>query len=305
MIQRIEEITSEIMKTYRIKEGINHLNGPNLPSRQSIIDILTILESIIFPGFQENEQIDEENLSFNLGEKLLSVGGRLMAEIRKSLEYRCREREDITDTECGEEARKLTFQFLERLPAIREKTLTDVNAALKGDPAAKTREEVILSYPGLEAITVHRMAHELHEMEIPLIPRMMNEHIHRKTGVDIHPGATIGESFFIDHATGVVIGETTVIGKNVKIYQGVTLGALSVAKEDAHKKRHPTLEDNVTIYAGATILGGNTVIGSNTVIGGNVWITSSIPRDSIVYNKATDYILRNRFNCPGQKETKA
>jgi len=290
------------MKTYRVKEGINHLNGPNLPSRQSVIDIITILESIIFPGFQESEQLDGENLSFNLGEKLLRVGGRLMAEIRKSLEFDCREKELFSPRECGEKARELTFAFLAKLPDIREKTLLDVNAALMGDPAAKSREEVILSYPGLDAITVHRMAHELYEMKIPLIPRMMNEHIHRKAGIDIHPGATIGDSFFIDHATGVVIGETTVIGKNVKIYQGVTLGALSVKKEDANIKRHPTLEDNVTIYAGATILGGNTTIGANSVIGGNMWITSSIPADSMVYNKPCDYILKNRHGKTAKKE---
>lgn len=301
MINRIDNITKEIMKTYRVKEGINHLNGPNLPSRQSVINIITILESIIFPGFQESEQLDEENLSFNLGEKLLSVGGRLMSEIRKSLEYSCREKDDFSPEKCGEKARELTFAFLARLPEIREKTLLDVNAALKGDPAAKSREEVILSYPGLDAITVHRMAHELYEMEIPLIPRMMNEHIHRKTGIDIHPGATIGDSFFIDHATGVVVGETTIIGTNVKLYQGVTLGALSVKKEDANIKRHPTIEDNVTIYAGATILGGNTTIGANTVIGGNVWITSSIPSDSVVYNKPTDYILKNRYGQSGKE----
>ena len=301
MINRIDEITTNIMKTYRAKEGINHLTGPNLPSRQSIIDIIMTLESIIFPGFQESEQLEEENLSFNLGEKLLNVGGRLMTEVRKSIEFRCREKKNIKPGECGKEARDITLNFLEKLPDIREMTLLDVKAAMKGDPAAKSREEVILSYPGLEAITVHRMAHEIHKMGIPLIPRMMNEHIHRKTGVDIHPGAVIGESFFIDHATGVVIGETSVIGKNVKIYQGVTLGALSVKKKDAGVKRHPTLENNVTIYAGATILGGNTTIGRNTVIGGNVWITSSIPADSVVYNKPADYILKNRYGKPDEE----
>ncbi len=296
MINRIDKIASQIMKTYRAKEGINHLGGPILPSRQSILDIITTLESIIFPGYQENEQVNDENIAFNLGEKLLNVGGRLMVEVRKSIEFRCREQENIDEGECGEEARELTFTFLEKLPSIREKTLMDVNAALKGDPAARSREEVILSYPGLEAITVHRLAHELFKLDVPLIPRMMNESIHRKTGVDIHPGASIGDSFFIDHGTGVVIGETTVIGKNVKIYQGVTLGALSVNKEDANKKRHPTLEDNVTIYAGATILGGNTVVGANSVIGGNVWITSSIPADSVVYNRPADYVLKNRYS---------
>jgi len=292
MMKEIDRITSDIIKTFRVKEGINHLSGPHLPSRQSIIDIITTLESIIFPGFQENEILDEEFLSFNIGEKLLKAGQSLISEINKSIRYRD---EDAGECLTDEEASELTFNFLNRLTSIREMALKDVNAALKGDPAAKSREEVILSYPGLEAITVHRMAHELYRMNIPLIPRMMNEHIHRKTGIDIHPGASIGESFFIDHGTGVVIGETTVIGNEVKIYQGVTLGALSVKKEDANVKRHPTIKDKVTIYAGATILGGNTVIGCNSVIGGNVWITSSIPEDSLVYNRPAEYILKNRY----------
>jgi serine O-acetyltransferase len=293
MLDRVEDITKEIIKTFRASEGINNLSGPNLPSRQSIIDIITILESIVFPGYQEKEHLEDEMLLFNIGEKLMRASQALIDEISKSLRYR----DGLPRESCleGAEASDLAFCFLKRLPQIREMALTDVNAALKGDPAAKSREEIIMSYPGLEAITVHRMAHELYKMDIPLIPRMMNEHIHRKTGVDIHPGARIGDSFFIDHATGVVIGETTIIGKNVKVYQGVTLGALSVKKEEANKKRHPTIEDNVTIYSGATILGGGTVIGENSVIGGNVWITSSIPKDSVVYNRQVEYVLINRY----------
>ena len=297
MLDRIEDITKDIIKTFRASEGINNLSGPNLPSRQSIIDIITTLESIIFPGYQEKEHLEDEMLLFNIGEKLMRASQGLIDEISKSIRYR----DGLPQQSCleGAEASDLAFCFLKRLPQIREMALKDVNAALQGDPAAKSREEIIMSYPGLEAITVHRMAHELYKMNIPLIPRMMNEHIHRKTGVDIHPGATIGESFFIDHATGVVIGETTVIGKYVKVYQGVTLGALSVKKDEANKKRHPTIEDNVTIYSGATILGGGTVIGENSVIGGNVWITSSIPKDSVVYNRQVEYVLKNRYS---QKE---
>ncbi|QEN09747.1 serine acetyltransferase [Oceanispirochaeta crateris] len=294
MIKEIDQITQDIIKTFKVKEGINHLSGPNLPSRQSIINIITTLESIIFPGFQENEILEEEFLSYNIGEKLLRSCQSLMAEISKSIRYRNQENSN-EQSQNDEEASQLTFDFLKTLTTIRDMALKDVNAALKGDPAARSREEVILSYPGLEAITVHRMAHELYKMNIPLIPRMMNEHLHRKTGIDIHPGAQIGESFFIDHGTGVVIGETTVIGCNVKVYQGVTLGALSVKKEEANIKRHPTIEDNVTIYSGATILGGTTSIGQNTVIGGNVWITSSIPKDSLVYNRPAEYILKNRY----------
>jgi serine O-acetyltransferase len=297
MIKEIDGITLNIIKKFKAKEGINHLSGPNLPSRQSIIDIITTLESIIFPGFQENEILEEEFLALNIGEKMLRLGQSLMSEIGKSIHYRNRD-VPIKNSQCDAEASELTYKFLNTLTAIRDMALKDVNAALEGDPAAKSREEVILSYPGLEAITVHRMAHELYKMNIPLIPRMMNEHLHRKTGIDIHPGAQIGDSFFIDHGTGVVIGETTQIGSNVKIYQGVTLGALSVKKEEANLKRHPTIEDFVTIYSGATILGGNTTIGQNTVIGGNVWITSSIPKDSLVYNRPAEYILKNRYAHP-------
>ena len=296
MIREIERISSEIIKTFRVKEGINHLNGPHLPSRQSVINIIATLESIIFPGFQEDEALDDEYLTFNIGGKLLRVAQDLISEISKSLNCRTNPCRDEDDKEFNDaEASVLALRFLSKIPKIRELVMKDVSAALQGDPAARSREEVILSYPGLEAITVHRMAHELFIMDVPLIPRMMNEHIHRKTGIDIHPGATIGESFFIDHGTGVVFGETTCIGKNCKIYQGVTLGALSVKKEEANQKRHPTLEDNVTIYAGATILGGNTVIGKNSVIGGNVWITSSIPENSLVYNRPAEYILKNRY----------
>jgi len=186
------------------------------------------------------------------------------------------------------------LELLGQLPELRRKIHLDVEAAFEGDPAAKSHEEVILAYPGLEAISIHRFAHELWIRNIPLLPRMMSEYIHGKTGIDIHPGATIGESFFIDHGTGVVIGETTVIGKNVKIYQGVTLGALSVRKELSHKKRHPTIEDEVTIYAGATILGGETVIGRGSVIGGNVWITESVPPYSRVYNKPLEYVMTSK-----------
>ena len=194
---------------------------------------------------------------------------------------------------CAESAEETTFYLLNKIPEIREVILLDVEAALSGDPAAKSSEEVILSYPGLEAIVIHRFAHELYKKEVPLIPRMMNEYIHRKTGIDIHPGARIGKWFFMDHGTGIVIGETTIIGNNVRIYQGVTIGALKVIKEEAEVKRHPTIEDNVTIYSGATILGGKTVIGRNSIIGGNVWITESQKENSRIYLKPPEYIVRN------------
>ncbi len=186
--------------------------------------------------------------------------------------------------DCRGEAEELVHDLLCRIPEIRRRVSRDVEAANRGDPAARSSEEVILAYPGVEAIMVHRIAHELWVREVAMIPRMMSEYLHGKTGIDIHPGADIGDSFFIDHGTGVVIGETTVIGANVKLYQGVTLGALSVQKELANRKRHPTLEDDVTVYAGATILGGDTVIGRGSVIGGNVWLTSSVPPGSRIYH---------------------
>lgn len=218
----------------------------------------------------------------------------LTLEIRKSLKFGCRmQHKTEYCTICTDSAEKLTLELLNKIPELREIILLDVEAALAGDPAAKSSEEVILSYPGLEAIVVHRFAHELYRKKIPLIPRMMNEYIHRHTGIDIHPGASIGKRFFMDHGTGIVIGETTIIGNNVSVYQGVTIGALKVIKEEAEIKRHPTIEDNVTIYSGATILGGETTIGKNTTIGGNVWITSSVPENHRIYLKPPEYIIRN------------
>jgi len=186
-----------------------------------------------------------------------------------------------------EEARRIADDFCETLVAIREQLNQDVQAMYEGDPAAKSKDEVIRTYPGFYAMAAHRLAHELHRLEIPLIPRIISEHAHSRTGIDIHPGATIGHYFCIDHGTGIVIGETTEIGDHVKIYQGVTLGALSVKKSDASKKRHPTIKDNVVLYAGASILGGETVIGSNSTIGGNVWLTDSVPADSTIYYTAS------------------
>jgi serine O-acetyltransferase len=189
--------------------------------------------------------------------------------------------------ECSEKAQDIADELLRALPDIRAKLNLDVQAAFEGDPAATSEAEVIVAYPGLAALTAHRIAHFLYQREVPLLPRIMSEYIHHQTGIDIHPGANIGDSFFIDHGTGVVIGETTSIGDNVKIYQGVTLGALSVKKSLAKEKRHPTIEDNVTIYAGATILGGDTVIGHDSVIGGNVWLVQSVPPFSRVYNSVS------------------
>ena len=283
----IDPIVREVLHSYQTVGGINHIGGPNLPSRQRILDIHQVLRSILFPGYYERDPVDETALPYLTGERIAWVRKSLAEEITKSLCYDCQlfNRCDQLSA-CAERGQRIADDLLRALPEIRARLQLDVQAALDGDPAAKSEAEVIVAYPGLAAISVHRLVHFLYQREVPLLPRIMSEYIHHQTGIDIHPGANIGDSFFIDHGTGVVIGETTVIGEQVKIYQGVTLGALSVKKPLARKKRHPTIEDNVTIYAGATILGGETVIGHDSVIGGNVWLIRSVPPFSRVTNSA-------------------
>lgn len=291
----MEALSSTIRKlldSYEEVGGINHSDGPNLPSKQSVAAIVDDLETLAFPGYRREDGIVDTNADFLIGEIVLRTARTLVRELERSLDYRLRmETGRGCPAACHMEARDLAYDFLESLPGIREVLMEDVAAAFAGDPAAKSVEEVILSYPGVEAIVAHRFAHWFWEHRIPLLPRMMSEYLHGKTGIDIHPGARIGRAFFIDHGTGVVIGETTVIGDRVKIYQGVTLGALSVRKSEGDVKRHPTIEDDVTIYSGATILGGETVIGRGSVIGGNVWLTRSVPPRSRVYMPQGDFIL--------------
>ncbi len=282
----IDKLVDGIIASYDKYGLVNRSDSDNFPNRQTVVAILSDVQSLIFPGFRTEEDIDPVNLRYVTGQKVNNIIAKLTKEIQKALIYTMTNRkgnsDNIEHSHCFTLAEKTALALIEELPEIRRKVQLDTIAAFNGDPAAKSNEEVILSYPGLEAIVVHRIAHFLYTNGVPIIPRIMSEHIHGKTGVDIHPGATIGESFFIDHATGVVIGETTIIGNNVKIYQGVTLGALSVKKSLQDKKRHPTIEDDVTIYAGATILGGDTVIGKGCTIGGNTWITSSVPAGSVI-----------------------
>ncbi|TFG83791.1 MAG: serine acetyltransferase [Spirochaetales bacterium] len=281
-----------LIASYDEMGGINHRAIKNLPSKEAVHAIVVDLETLAFPGYRQEDGIDDVTMPFVIGELVHRTAGALVEETAKSLEYRHRmESNSGCPAACHLMARETVQDFFDALPGIRRLLMTDVQACFDGDPAAKSIEEVILSYPGLEAITVYRCAHFFWERKIPLIPRMMSEYVHSKTGIDIHPGASIGERFFIDHGTGVVIGETTVIGRNVKIYQGVTLGALSVRKQEGNVKRHPTIGDDATIYSGATILGGDTVIGSGSVIGGNVWLTSSLPPHSRVYIPQGDFII--------------
>ena len=284
----IDMLIDGILDSYDRYGLINRNHAEDFPNRQNVVAILSDIQSVIFPGFKMAEDIDSVNIRYLTGQKVNSIIANLTCEIQKSLIYTkaqtCSHEEvaNIAESHCFKLAEKAAIALIEEIPEIRRKIQLDVIATFNGDPAAKSNEEVVLSYPGLEAILVYRIAHFLYENGVPIIPRIMTEHVHGKTGIDIHPGATIGESFFIDHGTGVVVGETCIIGNNVKIYQGVTLGALSVKKNLQNKKRHPTIEDNVTIYANATILGGETIIGRDSTIGGNTWITESIPAGSLI-----------------------
>jgi len=285
--ERLDNVVEGLLGSYRQHGGINHLEGPNLPSMASIEALTETLRSLLFPGFFEAERVNRVNLRFAVGRRAAHVLEELTCEVCKSLMYEARLRQAEDGTPLyphgvyHRRAHQHVMALLETLPELRQVLQRDAEAALRGDPAARSLAEVILSYPGMRALSVHRLANFLHKLNVPLIPRMMAELIHGRTGIDVHPGATIAPAVFIDHGTGVVIGETAVIGEGVKIYQGVTLGALSVSRKELPQaraaKRHPTIEDNVTIYAGATILGGDTVIGAGSVIGGNVWLTHSVP----------------------------
>ncbi|NLK61182.1 MAG: serine acetyltransferase, partial [Treponema sp.] len=244
-----------ILESYSNFGGINLADSHNFPNRASFIAVLTDIENVIFPGIREDFVLDTDTLRFVTGERLHRIVRNLTNEVLKAIKYICT-KEQRDGTGCYKYSEQIVLALIDEIPELRRLSCTDANAALEGDPAARSTEEVILSYPGVEALMVHRVAHFLHTKGVPIVPRIMSEYVHGRTGIDIHPGATIGEECFIDHGTGVVIGETCVIGRHVKIYQGVTLGALSVKKDYADRKRHPTIEDNVTIYAGATILGG-------------------------------------------------
>ncbi|MDR0502443.1 MAG: serine acetyltransferase [Treponema sp.] len=285
-MNRLDKSINSLLENYDSHGMVNHSGCANLPGRESIDSIVRSLEELLFPGFLENLDTDTENLREITRQKAYNLTSALRREVEKSLAFSAR----LGVLNCGHEgcravAALVVDEFFEELPKIRDILCKDLQAAVSGDPAAMSADEVILSYPGFQAIAVQRIARFFWTRQVPLIPRMMSELIHRRTGIDIHPGAQIGESFFIDHGTGVVIGETTVIGKNVKLYQGVTLGALSVKKEEGGSKRHPTIEDDVTIYANATILGGETIVGQGSVIGGSVWITQSVPPQSKIYLK--------------------
>lgn len=277
----VTELTDALLVSYRQHGGINHVDGANLPSRGAVVDITLDLLRLLFPGFFDDAVVHASELKADTALRVDSVAGRLEDEVCKSLGCTDSGRSTV---EHRARSRALVGDFLRRLPSIRALLQTDVEAAFQGDPAARSREEIITAYPFIEAVAVQRLAHELHRQGVPLLPRMMTEWAHGRTGIDIHPGASIGSHFFIDHGTGTVVGETTIIGDHVKLYHGVTLGAKSTADVEQlrGRKRHPTIEDHVTIYPGATVLGGETVIGEGSTLGGNVFLTQSVPPHSLV-----------------------
>jgi len=279
---QLDSLTAALVDSYKSDSRTHYLNRSHLPSCSEAIEILEIMLAILYPGYHGRGDLTFANISYHTGELLTQLADKLYPQIHLCLAYqRELNANSPQDSNCQKQAAQKTVEFLRRIPTLRDALAGHVQAAYDGDPAAVNTDETILAYPGLLAITIYRIAHQLTSLDVPLLPRIMTARAHSVTGVDIHPGATIGRNFFIDHATGVVIGQTTVIGDNVKIYQGVTLGALSFPKDQRGRlirdqKRHPTIEDDVTIYASATILGGATVIGKGCVIGANVFITSSV-----------------------------
>jgi len=299
---RLSYITKALSNSYEKHGGINHLEGPNLPSKKEVQKLVKLLSTIMFPGFYEEATGNKDHLDAYLLAQCSSALECLSDLIQKSLMHECKEGLNCTRTEgeCWDCSVEIAYLLLENIPEIREILNKDIKAAYKGDPAAASYFEVVLSYPSVRAISVYRLAHFLQMQEVPYIPRMMSEYIHEKTGIDINPGAQIDSGFFIDHGTGVVIGSTAVIGKNVKFYQHVTLGAFSLTNVDKirkeNKKRHPTIEDDVTVYAGSTILGGNTLIQKGSIIGGNVWLTRSVPPYTTVTVDSSPYLIFKHKN---------
>ncbi|MBN1509236.1 MAG: hypothetical protein JW955_20490 [Sedimentisphaerales bacterium] len=293
--KNLDKLVEEIAETYKGDSGINFIDAANLPVRGEILHILDLLFEVLFPGHTGKKAVTRSNVKYILGDLLSQVWVELVDQVNRAYQYQCR-MNNCRQCDCRTMAQTVAGELLGELPRIRTLLKGDVRAAYDGDPAAKSYEEIVMSYPCITAIATYRVAHELFVRQVPLIPRIMSECAHARTGIDIHPGARIGENFFIDHGTGVVIGETSVIGDNVIIYQGTTLGALSFRRDKRGRiikggKRHPTIEDNVTIYAEATILGDIT-IGKGAVIGGNTWIKESVPPGVTVSNLNPELVYR-------------
>lgn len=319
----LDKVADEIVTTLKFPERADH--AAPIPEFESLVDMIARLKAIVYPGFRSNESSPEKVLA-DLKLQLVEAHQILSRQIAIATARHFEACEDLANSNCGQHphkdmekpadiiahSRQLATKYISQMPRIRNALMTDVKAAYAGDPACRNLDEVILCYPGLSAVTVYRLAHELYLLRVPFLPRMMTEWVHGETGVDIHPGATIGNHFFIDHGTGVVIGETCVIGEHVKIYQGVTLGALSFPQDESgalvrDSKRHPTIEDNVVIYANATVLGGETVVGRDSVIGSSVWLTRSIDPSTTVIMEKPRLRMRNQdrsdFEPPRDSQT--
>ena len=294
---RLEALSEEIVRDCSKAGCHTHIGFEPIPSRQAVIEIIDQLRELLFPGFFSRVRVDPVNFRYAIGQGTTALFDHLSEQVSRSIRHECF-RLELECSNCEQRGYEAALEVLGRIPEIRRVLDSDIRATFDGDPAAKTTDEIVYSYPGLQAIAVYRVAHRLFELGVPMLPRMMTEHMHGVTGIDIHPGATIGEGFVVDHGTGVVIGETTEIGKGVRIYQGVTLGAISLPKGAGDKfrgkKRHPTIEDDVIIYAGATILGGDTVIGARSSIGGNVWLTESVPPDTMVTIESPRLVKKTR-----------
>ncbi len=292
----IPGVVKKLMQSWSTKECYEHISPFAIPSHKAIIDICKQARRILFPGYFTSAKLHASNLEYFIGKETTELYDKLTEQLTMAIRHDCR-RTNQPCTNCETRSSEMAYRFIQKLPHIASILAQDIRATLEGDPASKSPDEIIFSYPGLQALTVYRLAHELQLLGVPTIPRIMTEWAHGETGIDINPGATIGPGLFIDHGTGVVIGETTVIGKNVRLYQGVTLGALSLPRDAGeklrNKKRHPTIEDNVIIYANTTILGGDTVIGANSTIGGNIWLTESISTGTKVLLKKPELIYQN------------
>lgn len=290
-----KSLVEAIITSYGEESSTRHVDSGSLPDRDVVIELLKQLRELLYPGYFGKKDLDSCTLDDHVRELLESIHGKLYSQIRNALVHRSL-RHKVRLPDVNAKAQEIVLEFLGTLPRLRAILATDVAAAFEGDPAAGDTDEIIFSYPGVLATTIHRIAHELHLLKVPLIPRIMTEYAHSVTGIDIHPGATLGEYFFIDHGTGVVIGETTIIGRHVKLYQGVTLGALSTRGGQTLRgvKRHPTLQDDVTVYSGASILGGETIIGQGAVIASNVFITQSVPAHTRVSTKNPELQYKNR-----------
>ena len=293
--QKMQGLVAGLLESYEKYPIISNIDSCSRINRDVVIEILEQLRYVVFPGYFEMRNVKSDSLSYHIGEILENIHYNLTKQVARAL-YHDPEQTPGCWEDGREESAQIVTRFMDTLPRVREVLATDVQAGYDGDPAAFNTDEVIMSYPGLYAIFVNRIAHELHLLKVPLIPRMMTEYAHGLTGIDIHPGATIGRYFFIDHGTGVVVGETTKIGDNVKLYQGVTLGALSTRGGQVLRnvKRHPTLEDNVTVYSGVSILGGETVIGTGAVIGSSAFVTSSVPAHTRVSIKNPELQFKDR-----------